>query len=644
MKSWDFTVPPMPRKVALLLTFFAATVVAGRVRADEEEKVDFRRQILPIFEGACVDCHGVKKASGGLRLTTGSKLMAGGISGPVLVPKKPEESYLLKRLRGEGDEDRMPLKGEALSKEEIKVIERWIKEGAVIPPEEPSEFVPAPGGLKRLTVAQYRNSIHDLLGERVPVPPLEPDTLLSGSAAVGAGRIVISRQATEKFALAAFQLARAALADEDWRAKWIACDSAAPYDAACAGHFVERFGRRAWRRPLTGDEKARYLAVIRSAARPHLGDGVTAAVAALLQSPHFLYRVEVGVPDPQDPKRHVLSDFEMASRLSYFLWGAPPDDQLLDAAAAGRLSTDEGLRAEAERMLVSPKARNTVTAFFTELLRLNKLDHLNQFKEKYKQVSSTLGQSMREETMRVVEEIALDPQRDFREMFDAPFTYLNGELARLYGLPVPADEEHFTRVSLPTGLHRRGVLGHASFLAINAHATAPSPTKRGRYIREALLCQAVPPPPPDVSTKLPKDGEGPLRTTRQKLVAHRKLSQCNGCHKAMDPMGLAFETFDGIGAYRSKEDNGLVIDPSGELDGVAFSDPAALAVMLRNSPKVGVCVARHLYRFALGHLESEGEEPLVADLAAGLERDGYRFLSLVLNVVKSRGFRYLSAP
>ena len=633
----------MSRKVALLLAVVAATA-AGRARADDDEPVDFRRQILPIFEGACVDCHGVKKASGGLRLTAGSKLMAGGISGPVLVPKKPDESYLLKRLRGEGDEDRMPLKGDALSKEEIKVIERWIKEGAKLPPEEPSEFVPAPGGLKRLTVAQYRNTIHDLLGEQVAVPPLEADTLLSGSAAVGAGRIVISRQATEKFGLAGFKLARTATADEGWRKKWIPCDAGAAFDAGCAQQFLERFGRRAWRRPLATDEQSRYLTLIKSASRPHLGDGVTAAVAALLQSPHFLYRVEVGVPDPQDPKRHVLSDFEMASRLSYFLWGAPPDDQLLDAAPAGRLSTDEGLRAEAERMLASPKARNTVTAFFTELLRLNKLEHLSQFKDKYKQVSGTLGQSMREETMRVVEEIALDPKRDFREMFDARFTYLNGELARLYGLPVPADGERFTRVELPTGIHRRGVLGHASFLAINAHSTAPSPTKRGRFIREALLCQAIPPPPPDVSTKLPKDGEGPARTTRQKLVAHRKLSQCNGCHKAMDPMGLAFESFDGIGAYRTKEENGLAIDPSGELDGVAFSDPTALAVMLRHNPKVGVCVARHLYRFALGHLESEGEEPLVADLAAGLERDGYRFLSLVLNVVKSRGFRYLSAP
>jgi mono/diheme cytochrome c family protein len=630
---------------AAVIALFAAALPARPACADDDEKVDFRRQILPIFEGACVDCHGVKKASGGLRLTSGSTLMAGGISGPAVVAGNPEDSYLLKRLRGEGDEDQMPLKRDPLSKEEIKTVEKWIKEGAKVPVEEPTEFVPAPGGVKRLTVAQYRNSIRDLLGEKIEPPPLEPDTLVSGSAAVGAGRIVISRQATEKFGLAAFRLAHAAVSDEGWRKKWIACDATAPFDAACAGQFLDRFGRRAWRRPLAADEKTRYLALARTMGKAHLLDGIAAAVAGLLQSPNFLYRVEVGAPDPQDPKRNVLTNFEMASRLSYFLWGAPPDDQLLDAAESGRLATDEGLRAEAERMLTFPAARETMKAFFAELLRLNKLDHLPQFKEKYKQVSGSLGAAMREETLKVVEEIALDPDRDFREIFDARFTYLNGELARLYGLPAPAvDPKAFVRVALPADSHRLGVLGHASFLAINAHPTAPSPTKRGRFIREALLCQAVPPPPPDVSTKLPKDSEGGKRTTRQKLVAHRKLSQCNGCHKAMDPMGLAFETFDGIGAFRTKEDNGLVIDASGELDGVAFQDPRQLGQLLRRDPKVGICVARHLYRFALGHLEGEGEEPLVADLAAGLERDGYRFLSLVLNVVKSRGFRYLSPP
>jgi hypothetical protein len=365
-------------------------------------------------------------------------------------------------------------------------------------------------------------------------------------------------------------------------------------------------------------------------------------VAGLLQSPNFLYRVEVGVPDPKDPSRRVLTDFEMATRLSYFLWGAPPDEELLDAAASGRLATDDGLRAEAERMLGSPRSRQTIAAFFSELLRLGKLERLAQFRSKYKEVSPTLGAAMQAETLKVVEEIALAPDRDFREIFDARFTYVNGELARLYGLRPPADEKSYVRVELPADSERAGILGHGSFLAINAHPTASSPTKRGRFIRETLLCQAVPPPPPDVSTKLPKDPEGSPRTVREKLAVHRKSPQCAGCHKAMDPMGLAFERFDGIGVHRI-EDNGLPIDPAGELDGVPFKHAGELGRILRHSPRAGVCVARNLYRFALGHLEAEGEEPLVDELARGLERDGYRFLALVLNVVKSRGFRYLAA-
>jgi hypothetical protein len=646
------------RAVALTLVVVAAVVVvvsnAGGVRpaSADGDIVDFRRQILPIFEGACVDCHGAKKASGGLRLGSGSVVLSGGISGKSIVPGKGKDSYLVRRVRGQGDEDRMPLGAEALSPREIEVIERWIDQGAKVPPVEPTTFVPAPGGLKRLTVAQYGSSIRDLLGEQVQVPAaLEPDTRVSGSAAVGAGRIAMSRQATEKFSLAAFALGRQAVADPAWWREWVACDPDA-FDAACAERFLARFAPRAWRRPLEADETARYLTLARTASRGRLARGVSAVVAAVLQSPNFLYRVELGVPDPQDPSRRVLTDFEMASRLSYFLWGTPPDQELFDAAKHNQLVTEmtgspaspsneiDGLRAQALRMLRSPRSRSTVETFFSELLRLNKLDRLPQFRSKYKQVSATLGPAMRTETLRVVEEITLDPDRDFREIFDTRFTYLNGELARLYGLPPPADENGFVRVALPADSKRIGILGHASFLAINAHPTAPSPTKRGRFIRESLLCQVVPPPPPDVSTKLPKDADGSARTTRQKLSAHRKFAQCAGCHKAMDPIGLAFETFDGIGAYREQE-NGLRIDASGELDGVAFGDPSELERLLRNSPKVGVCVARNLLRFALGHLESAGEEPLVDELAAALERDGYRFRSLVLNVISSRGFRYV---
>ena len=171
-----------------------------------------------------------------------------------------------------------------------------------------------------------------------------------------------------------------------------------------------------------------------------------------------------------------------------------------------------------------------------------------------------------------------------------------------------------------------------------------SPTKRGKFIREALLCQAIPPPPPNVETKLPKDAEGkPARTTRQKLEVHRNNPRCNGCHKSMDPLGLAYEGFDGIGAGRSTE-AGMPIDTSGEFDGQRFRQPAELGALLAHSDRLGACVARSLFRFALGHLESEGEEPLLEALARDLQKQGYRFPALVASVVKSEGFRALQDP
>ena len=336
------------------------------------------------------------------------------------------------------------------------------------------------------------------------------------------------------------------------------------------------------------EELDRYLALART-----LGDEVedvlAGVTAALLQSPNFLYRSEIGVPDPTDPGRRLLTSFELAARLSYFLWAAPPDEALLDAAESGALATDAGLEAQTRRLLASPRARSTMAEFFVELFRLRRLDRINESRTKYRQYTPTLGASMRGETLRLIEAIAFDPGRDFREIFSARFTYLNPELARLYGLPTPplARPTDYVRVELPPQQGRAGVLGHGSFLTIFAHATTSSPTKRGKFIRESLLCQAVPPPPPDVATRLPKDEEGkPARTTRQKLEAHRKDARCNGCHKAMDPLGLAFEGFDGIGAARQRE-AGLPIDTSGELDGVSFGDPGQLGALLSKSAKTG---------------------------------------------------------
>jgi mono/diheme cytochrome c family protein len=632
---------------ALLLVAEPASPAASAA-AGPAAKVDFTTQILPIFQRSCVSCHGPEKASAGLQLVSARRLAKGGISDDLMVPGKARASYLVQRLRGQGGEDRMPIKGDALPEEEIAVIERWIDQGAVLPDEPPPQFVPGPGGLRRLTVAQYHNTLHDLLGPSVKLPDaarLEPDTLVAGSATVGAARVRLSAHGVEKFAAAATDLARQALADPKFRQRFLTC----PPGGDCARAFVREFGRRAWRRPLTETEQARYLALVPPATQQDpdsLARALVPVVGALIQSPNFLYRSEIGEPDPTNPGRRRLNSFELASRLSYFLWGAPPDDALLDAAQSGALDTAAGLDAQTRRMLTSPRARQTMAAFFVELFRLRRLDRISENRTKYRQYSDTIGASMRGETLRVIEAVAFDPARDFREIFSVPFTFVNPELGRLYGLPVPDKlaTQEFVRVNLPPASGRAGVLGQGSFLTIFAHPTTSSPTKRGKFIREALLCQAIPPPPPNVETKLPKDAEGqPARTTRQKLEVHRKNPRCNGCHKSMDPLGLAYEGFDGIGAGRSTE-AGMPIDTSGEFDGQRFRQPAELGALLARSDRLGACVARALFRFALGHLESEGEEPLLEALARDLQKQGYRFPALVASVVKSEGFRALQDP
>ncbi|HEY0714347.1 MAG TPA: DUF1592 domain-containing protein, partial [Polyangia bacterium] len=423
--------------------------------------------------------------------------------------------------------------------------------------------------------------------------------------------------------------------------------TATPLDEACARGFLERFGRRAWRRPLDADEVSRYLLLGADVTRRGLParEALVAMAGAILQSPNFLYRSETGVPNPADPTRRRLNDYELASRLSYFIWGAPPDDELLTAAESGLLGTDAGLDAQSKRMLQSPRAKEALRGFFVELFRLRRLDRINENRAKYPQYTKTIGASMKGETLRIIEEVAFDPKRDFRDIFSTRFTYVNAELAKLYGINAPAlaagAPDQYVRVPIPAG--RQGLLSQGSFLTIFAHQTTSSPTRRGKFIRESLLCQAVPPPPPSVETRLPKDEEGKPRTTRQKLEHHRNNDRCKGCHKAMDPLGLAFETFDGIGAFRDKE-AGQAIDTTGELDGTAFKGPAELGALLAKNPKIGACVARGLFRFAVGHLESEGEEPLMEALAKGLERDGYYFPSLVASVIKSEGFRTISVP
>jgi hypothetical protein len=512
--------------------------------------------------------------------------------------------------------------------------------GGGAPP--PSSFRPAPATLRRLTVAQYQNSVRDLLGGAITTPTdLEPDSSISGFASIAAARVAVSAHATEQFETAALALSHQALADAATRASLVKCSPTGPTDAACASQFVTSVGRRAWRRPLTPDEVSRYAGIATTAGGvlKDFYNGLEYALAGLLQSPHFLYREELGAPDPADPSRRLFQGYELATRLSYFLWNTTPDDALLDAAAAGKLAPDAGLRAEADRLLDSPRAHDATQSYFGELLHLADLDDLPQLPSVFPQMSATLGASMRNETLRVLDDIAMNGDNDFRQLFDSRSTFVNGELAKLYGLPSPGGTD-LVKTTLPDSGNRAGLLGQASFLALNAHADSSSPTRRGKFIREVILCQAIPPPPPNVDTKLPADmAGGAQRTLRQKLEVHRQVASCASCHGVMDPIGLGLENFDGIGAYRTTE-VGQTIDASGDLDGVAFQDARSLGTALKNHPSLGACAARSVFRYATGHVEIDSEEVLISALATKLSTDGYRFRSLLVALVSSAGFRY----
>ncbi len=509
---------------------------------------------------------------------------------------------------------------------------------------QPGEFVPQTSSLRRLTIPQYTNAIHDLLGPSIQVTTqFDDDIRFGGFVTIGVANVGVSAKMTEQFESTAYDVARQALTDTARRGALLGCAPASVADETCTRSFVEKFGRRAWRRPLSQDEIARYSAVAKNAQKV-LNDfygGLQYALAGLLQSPHFVYREEVGtVPDATNLARVSFSDSELATRLSFLLWNSTPDDALLAAADAHQL-TQGGLVAEARRLLASERIIAGVESFFSELYWLSDLDQLALNPMIYPQMSATLGESMRTETLQFLKNIVLVRNADVREIFDSRATFVNTELAKIYDLAPVAASAGFVNVTLPDSGMRAGFMGQGSFLAMPSHSqpNRSSPTLRGKFVREILLCQSVSPPPPVV----PAFPDAIMGTAREKLEFHRSVPSCAACHAFMDPIGLGFENFDGVGAQRTTE-FGKTIDASGDLDGVKFSGPRELMTAIRNHPDAVACIARNAYRYAVAHVDNDGERGVVGDVAKEFQDTGLHFRSLLEAVVKSPGFKYAAKP
>lgn len=510
-------------------------------------------------------------------------------------------------------------------------------EDGVLDRTEPTVELPSPT-LRRLTRAQYNNSVTDLLGEGLVLPPnLEPDATTDGLLAIGAGLTTISPRGVEQYETAAFSLAEQVMENVSLRDALVPCEPESTVDNDCAALVFTSFGERAWRRPLA-EEELSVLVDVSAEAALVLDDfygGLIYGFAAVLQSPHFLFRSETGEPDPETGERR-FSNHEMASRLSYFLWNTTPDDVLLSAASAGELTEDAGLLAQVDRMMEDPRFERGIREFFSDMYSLHELDDLTKDPTIFTHMSPDVGPSAREETLLTVVDNVITNDGDYRDLFTTTKTFLDRKMASIYSVRAPA-REGFAPAVLDEEGGRRGLLGQVSFLAMQSHPVNTSATLRGQYVREVLLCQYIPPPPSDVDTSIPEPSAS-AKTLRERVAVHLEDDFCAGCHQITDPIGLGFEQFDGLGHFRTKEE-GAEIDPSGVLDGHAFANAWELSARISEHPALARCLTRTVMAYASGHSVTDGEEEAVEYLTEGFQYMDYSVQFLIRDLVMGDAFR-----
>jgi hypothetical protein len=432
------------------------------------------------------------------------------------------------------------------------------------------------------------------------------------------------------------------LSDSPSRQRVFTCNpSAATQQRSCAESIINRIGSRAYRRPLTEGDRTKLLAFYdRGAATGGFEEGVRMALQAILASPYFVFRFESAPTTVAAGQDYRISDLELASRLSFFLWGTLPDSQLLTLGEQKKLSDKKILEREVRRMLADPRSEALSTRFAAQWLRLQDIEKVHPDAFLFPDFNLQLAHSMQRETELFFNDIVQN-DRSVLDLFTADYTFVNERLARHYGIPNVAGPE-FRKVQYPDVM-RRGVLGHGSMLVQTSLGNRTSPVLRGKWVMEVLIGMPPPPPPPDVpdleQTKEAENGK-PL-TTRQRTEIHRQNPVCNACHQYMDPMGLALDNFDVTAKWRYRE-NSIELDTRGQLyDGTQIKTPADLtqALIKRPIPLVR-SFTENLMAYAIGRRVEDHDQPAIRVISREAEAKGYRLSSFVLGVVNSGAFQY----
>ncbi|HEY0284571.1 MAG TPA: DUF1592 domain-containing protein, partial [Vicinamibacterales bacterium] len=653
----------------------------------------FTTTVYPVLERAnCRACHTDEGVASGTRLhfppetASAEEIDAFGLTLAVLVNRDDPSSSLLlnkptNRIRHVGG-----LKIEPNSADE-QAVRTWVEHLATVPDsavsaararlEDVKPAVARQVGLRRLTHSQYNNTVRDLVGDYSrPADRFPPEDFVGGfknqTRTQSIPPVLEDAYSTtaERIALNAFRAGdvnglipcsssqSAGGSRQSSGATGRAAADIPARDAKCRDQFVRVFGEKAFRRPLTEVEIRRYNDLFAEQANRtgKFLEGARIVVEAMLQSPKFLFHVTAGDPSvrlkPDTTEtgsggsgsvrlQADQRDYALANRLSYLLWDTMPDRALLDAAAKGELRTPEGLERVARTMLQDARARQATDEFFSQWLRFDRMLTAAKDDSRYPSFTPEVAAMMVQETRMLLGHLVWN-DRNFMDALTADYSFLNADLARLYGLPEPAGE--FEIVKFPAALPRAGILGQATFLASTTGPVETSPTARGLFVREHLLCQVVPNPPPGVNTNLPEPVTADAaRAKRERMVEHAQNPTCSGCHRLMDPIGFGLEKYDAVGAWRDQEivdiftgsgesrrskPANVDITATGEIAGIAnstFGDSRALGRVLASSPICQDCVVKQMFRYAFGRAETPSDRLTVTGTAAAFRSSGFKF-------------------
>jgi hypothetical protein len=498
--------------------------------------------------------------------------------------------------------------------------------------------------LRRLTRFEYANSVRDLLGvDPAPAADLPADEV-TNSFDNNALVLTVSSLHAEKYVLVSETLAAQAVQN---LATLSPCDTTAMGEDACALVFARSFGRRAFRRPITAADETMLMAAYTAGRTGGThAEGIEVMIRAALQSSDFIYRLETTTPADPAAKLVPLSQFELATRLSYLIWSSGPDDALLDAAAAGALSTPAAVAAKAREMLASPKARAAVAHFFDQWAGTTRLDITSKAAQAFPAFNADVKAGMQKELPAFIEHVLWTGDHLLSTLFTSQSAFVTTALAPVYGVAAPAGADTTPAlVALPMAQGRAGILTQPGFLSVQAHPDQTSPVLRGKFVRSMLLCDPPDPPPDDVNITVPSIDQG--GTARERFSAHLTAgASCNGCHSGMDPIGLAFENFDAMGQYRTME-NGKPIDVSGEIldteDAAlagAFSGVLEMAQKLAGSSQVRDCMATQWFRFTVGRTEVQPDSCSLATLQTSFGASGGDLHELIVGITQTDAFLY----